>query len=63
MEVLDVNTTGLGHIGKSVDAVCLKPNDGGLKMPFGRDVFQYACTYMTQETEQILNKTIFRLTS
>ena len=56
MEVLDVNTTGLGHIGKSVDAVCLKPNDGGLKMPFGRDVFQNACTYMTQETEQILDK-------
>lgn len=56
MEVLDVNTTGLGHIGKSIDAVCLKPNNGGLRMPFGRDVFQFACTYMIQETEKILNK-------
>lgn len=56
MEVLDVNTTGLGHIGKSIDAINLKPNNGGLRMPFGRDVFQFACTYMIQETENILNK-------
>ncbi len=56
MEVLDVNTTGLGHIGKSIDAVCLKPNNGGLRMPFGKDVFQFACTHMIQETEQILDK-------
>jgi 3-oxoacyl-[acyl-carrier-protein] synthase-3 len=25
-------------------------------MPFGKDVFQFACTYMIQETEQILRK-------
>ena len=56
MEVLDVNTTGLGHIGKSIDAVCLKPNNGGLRMPFGKDVFQFACTHMILETEQILDK-------
>ncbi|MPN26623.1 3-oxoacyl-[acyl-carrier-protein] synthase 3 [bioreactor metagenome] len=55
-EVLDVNTSGLGNIGKSTDAVCLKPGNGGLKMPYGKDVFQYACTYMIQETEQILQK-------
>jgi 3-oxoacyl-[acyl-carrier-protein] synthase III len=55
-EVLDVNTTGLGHIGKSIDAVYARPKDGGIKMPFGRDVFQYACKYMVQETEQILKK-------
>ncbi len=28
----------------------------GLKMPFGKDVFQFACKYMIQETEHILNK-------
>lgn len=55
-EVLDMNTTGLGHIGKSIDAVYARPMDGGIKMPFGRDVFQYACKYMVQETEQILKK-------
>ncbi len=56
IEVLDVNTTGLGHIGKSMEAVYVRPNNGGLRMPFGRDVFQFACTYMLLETEQILVK-------
>ena len=55
-EIMDVNTTGLGHVGKSVDGVCLRPIDGGLKMPFGRDVFQYACTYMMKEIEAILKR-------
>jgi 3-oxoacyl-[acyl-carrier-protein] synthase-3 len=56
IEVIDINTTGLGTIGKSIDGIFLKPSNGGLKMPFGKDVFQYACTYMIQETEQILHK-------
>ena len=55
-EVIDINTTGLGNIGKSLDGVFLRPGNGGLKMPFGKDVFQYACKYMIQETEHILNK-------
>jgi 3-oxoacyl-[acyl-carrier-protein] synthase-3 len=55
-EVIDMNTTGLGHIGKSVDAVSVRPNNGGIKMPFGKDVFQYACKYILLETEQILLK-------
>jgi 3-oxoacyl-[acyl-carrier-protein] synthase-3 len=55
-EVLDMNTTGLGHIGRSIDAVYARPRNGGIKMPLGRDVFQYACKYMVQETEQILKK-------
>lgn len=56
IEVLDVNTTGLGHIGKSMDAVYVRPNNGGIRMPFGKDVFQNACIYMIREAEQILNK-------
>ena len=56
IDLLDVNTTGLGHIGKSLDAVCLRPSNGGLKMPFGKDVFHYACTYMKKETEEILSR-------
>jgi 3-oxoacyl-[acyl-carrier-protein] synthase-3 len=56
IEVIDVNTTGLGHIGKSTEAICLRPNNGGLRMPFGRDVFQFACIYMIQEIEDILIK-------
>jgi 3-oxoacyl-[acyl-carrier-protein] synthase-3 len=56
LAVLDLDTKGLGHIGKSTEAVCLKPRCGGLRMPYGRDVFQYACEYMVNETRQILNK-------
>jgi len=55
-EVMDVNTTGLGHIGRSIEGVYLRPANGGLQMPYGKDVFQYACTYMVQEIEQILAK-------
>ncbi|KXK37508.1 MAG: 3-oxoacyl-ACP synthase [Bacteroidetes bacterium OLB9] len=56
VEVIDINTTGLGNIGKSIEGVYLRPGNGGIKMPFGKDVFQFACTYMIQETEQILHK-------
>jgi len=56
IEVIDINTTGLGNIGKSIEGVYLRPGNGGIKMPFGKDVFQFACTYMIQETEQILCK-------
>ncbi len=55
-EVVDMNTTGLGHIGRSIDAVYARPRDGGIRMPLGRDVFLNACKYMVQETEQILKK-------
>ena len=56
LAVLDLDTKGLGHIGKSIEAVYLKPCGYGLRMPYGRDVFQYACEYMVNETRQILNK-------
>lgn len=56
IEVIDINTTGLGNIGKNIEGVYLRPGNGGLKMPFGKDVFQFACTHMIQETEQILYK-------
>ncbi len=56
IEILDVNTTGLGHIGKGIEGVYLRPNEGGLKMPFGKDVFVNACKYMVSEVKNILNK-------
>jgi 3-oxoacyl-[acyl-carrier-protein] synthase-3 len=54
IEVMDINTTGLGNIGRNVEGVYLRPSNGGLKMPCGKDVFQNACTYMIEETEKIL---------
>lgn len=54
--IIDISTNGLGSVGKNIDAVYLRPNNGGIKMPYGRDVFQFACKYMVQETINILKK-------
>lgn len=61
MEIIDLNTTGLGHIGKGIDGVYLRPMNGGLQMPFGKDVFVYACKYMVSEVENILKKNDYTL--
>ena len=54
--IKDIYTKGLGHIGKSVEAVFLHPTNGGLLMPFGKDVFVHACNYMIEALEIILNR-------
>ncbi len=56
--ILDLNTTGLGHIGKGPEGVYLRPNEGGLRMPFGKDVFTNACKYMVSEVKDILEKNL-----
>jgi len=56
LEIVDIETRGLGHVGKGSEAVGLRPNHGGLRMPHGKDVFQFACIYMQEESEKILNK-------
>ncbi len=54
MEIIDIHTAGLGHIGKGVDGVYLRLNDGGLQMPYGQDVFINACKFMASEAKDIL---------
>jgi 3-oxoacyl-[acyl-carrier-protein] synthase-3 len=56
IEIVDVNTTGLGNVGDSNESITLQPNHGGLKMPNGRDVFHYACTHLIGETKNMLDK-------
>lgn len=56
IKILDLNTTGLGHIGKGTEGVYLRPNEGGLKMPFGKDIFVNASKYMISEVKNILKK-------
>lgn len=51
-EVLSIFTKGLGHIGKSNEAVYLRPNQGGIGMPFGKDVFINACNYMVDALQE-----------
>lgn len=51
--ILDIYTHGLGHIGKSAEAVYLRPRQGGIGMPEGRDVFVNACHYMVETLEHV----------
>ena len=53
---MDIQTSGLGTIGKSIDGVYLRPTNGGLKMPYGKDVFQFACNYIINDTLNIFKK-------
>jgi 3-oxoacyl-[acyl-carrier-protein] synthase III len=53
-EILNIYTRGLGHIGKGTEAVYLRPAEGGLVMPDGRDVFMHACNYMRLALEKTL---------
>jgi len=53
-EILNIFTRGLGHIGKGTEAVFLRPGDGGLQMPDGRDVFLHACNFMRVALEMTL---------
>lgn len=54
-QVIDIITQGLGHIGRGPEGVFLEPHKDGLQMPNGRDVFMQACTYITQNTKDILD--------
>lgn len=56
IKIIDLNTTGLGHIGKGTEGVYLRPNEGGLKMPFGKDIFVNASKYMISEVKDIMKK-------
>lgn len=61
IEILDLNTTGLADVGKGLDGVYLRPNDGGLQMPYGKDIFVHACKHMASEVENILKKNNFTM--
>jgi 3-oxoacyl-[acyl-carrier-protein] synthase-3 len=47
-------TGGAATSGKATEAVVLRPNERGVIMPFGRDVFQNACLYMPKVSQQVL---------
>ena len=54
MEIKKLITGGAATSGKAVEAVVLRPNDRGVVMPYGRDVFQNACVYMPKVSQQVL---------
>lgn len=56
IEIRAVITGGAATSGKATEAVVLRPNDRGVIMPYGRDVFQNACIYMPKVSNQVLEK-------
>lgn len=56
IEILSIYTEGVGHIGSGPDGVLLRPKEGGISMPNGRDVFMYAVKYMQYALEKNLEE-------
>ncbi len=52
-EIKEVYTCGLGNVGKGPDGVVLRPKEGGIEMPDGRNVFVNACSYMIDALEHV----------
>lgn len=59
IKIIDIETHGLGNLGKSTEAIHLRPNEAGLKMPDGRDVFIHACNCMTDIINELLERNNF----
>lgn len=55
-EIVEIMTQALACVGKGPDGVHLRPRDGGIDMPEGRDVFMQACTYMPKNAIYLLEK-------
>ncbi len=53
-EVEAIMTEGLGGVGKGPAGVVLRPKEGGIAMPDGRDVFLNACRYMVYALKDVL---------
>jgi len=60
-QIREIYTEGLGHISKGPEGVQLRPRDGGIMMPEGKDVFIQACTYMPKNVMYVLEKNGYTL--
>lgn len=56
LEILDLTTAGAATVGRATEGVVLQPALNGFAMNYGRDVFTYACQYMAQSSQQMLEK-------
>ncbi len=57
VKIREIITGGAANIGKGPEAVFLVPSDAqGIVMNHGRDVFTYACQYMTAISRTLLEK-------
>jgi 3-oxoacyl-[acyl-carrier-protein] synthase-3 len=58
-EILDIYTEALGCVGKGPEGITLRPLDGMITMPEGKDVFVQACTFMPRNAKRLLNRNGF----
>ena len=56
LKIKKIKTAGAATVGQAMNGVSLKPFDGGIQMPGGRDVFLHACNYMAKSTREILEE-------
>lgn len=56
LQIQSIVSGGAAGIGKGTEGVVLRPIDGGIIMPHGRDVFIHACQYMKQKSEELLDE-------
>jgi 3-oxoacyl-[acyl-carrier-protein] synthase-3 len=56
LRMVDLMTGGAATVGKATISVTLKPVERGIVMPFGKDVFIWACQYMARVTSQIMER-------
>lgn len=53
-QIIEIFTEALGCIGKGPEGIQLRPTDGGIHMPEGKDVFIQACTHMPKNALRLL---------
>jgi 3-oxoacyl-[acyl-carrier-protein] synthase-3 len=56
LKIKEITTGGAATVGQGTNGVSLKPLNGGINMPAGKDVFINACNYMAKTTKDILEK-------
>lgn len=61
LQLIDVETQGLGHIGMATEAITLNLKHGKIEMPYGRDVFLQACKYIKKNVEDIVFKNGYKI--
>lgn len=60
IEIKDIKTKGLATVGRSIEGVKLEPAKDGITMPFGRDVFNWACKYMTEIVKDVVEENHYK---
>lgn len=60
-EIKEIITKGAANVGKGIEGVMLKPANGGINMPNGKDVFINAIQYMSSVTKSVLERNGYSL--